>query len=112
MPVIGSTSAAPLGPVSFPEQRLVIKPTLQLVTQSGNYVQLNLLSNTASLCTLFESERVSCFILFFLGNCADFRVELSLFAVEVPLVAIPATRTAIPDEICEPTLGLMIKDST
>lgn len=63
--------------------------------------------------TLWESAEISRWlILFFLKSCVDFRLASFLLAAGVPFVAIPATITAIPDETWEPTLGLMIIDST
>ena len=62
--------------------------------------------------TLLESaRRMPGFLLFFLLR-DEGAVLWSLFVVEECLFAIPATRMAMPDEICEPTLGLITMDST
>ena len=69
-------------------------------------------SSLAPDSTLLESaRRMLGFLLFFLLR-DEGAVLWSLFLVEECLFAIPATRIAMPDEICEPTLGLITMDST
>ena len=62
--------------------------------------------------TLLELARKMPGILLFFLLRDEGAVLWSLFLVEVCLFAIPATRMAMPDEICEPTLGLITMDST
>lgn len=60
---------------------------------------------------LVSARRMPGYLLFFLLR-DEGAFLWSLFLAEVCLFAIPATRMAMPDEICEPTLGLITMDST